>query len=228
MPECGQTFDVSVSETQKTTLTRKDNLMNKFFAVLILAVLISPFLFACNGDGFQRQSFQQSTLYAMLEPADKIDNMVITTGAEDATPLWAFCLPTVKSDHLIMVDCGEVSFSRLAIGHTFGVMNLVPEGTDWSELNWELSLDGHPIDLSAFGNYSFVHPDLAPNPSLIKEVFRSTKVWDVVLENPAKGAHVLYGRAQSKDETYIWIVDFTIATSDYKEVYILFRTAESY
>ena len=97
----------------------------------------------------------------MLESGDQIDSMVITTGVEDAAPLWAFCLPTVKSDHLITVDCAEVTFSKLAIGHTFGLMDLAPKGLVWSELNWELSLDGHPIDLNAFGTHSFVHPDLA-------------------------------------------------------------------
>ena len=86
---------------------------------------------------------------------------------------------------------------------------------NWILFLYVLYLDGHPIDLSAFDTYSFVHPDLAPDPSPVKEVFRSLKVWDVVLENPAPGAHVLYGRAHFDDQTYTWVVNFTTSTSNY-------------
>jgi hypothetical protein len=201
------------------TCIRKENLMNKLSRVFLLAIL-PLFAFACGGGGMHWSAVPLLSAPPMLEPGDKIDTMVITTGTEAASPLWAVCLPTVKNDHLITINCGEVPFSRLAIGHTFGVMDLLPEEADWSELTWELSLDDHAIDLDAFGTYSFVHPDIAPNPSPIKEVFRSVKVWDVVLENPTPGTHVLYGRAHSKDETYTWMVNFIATTTDMQVVNI--------
>jgi len=191
--------------------------MNKLLRVFLLAIFPLVAL-ACGQGGLHWSAIPLVSVPRMLEPGDKIDTMVITTGAEDAVPLWAFCVPTVINDRLITADCGEVSFSKLAIGHTFGVMDVVSEGHDWPDLKWELYLDGHPIDLNAFGIYSFVHPDLALSPSPIREVFRSVRVWDVVLENPAPGAHVVYGQAQSEGETYTWIANFTATTTDMQVV----------
>lgn len=187
--------------------------MSKLLRIL-LAVIFPLLAFACGQGGLHWSAAPLLSVPRMLEPGDKIDTMVITTGAGDAAPLWAFCRPRVKNEHLITVDCGEVSFSKLAIGHTLGVMDLVPEGTDWSELAWELYLDGKPIDLDSFGTYSFVHPDLASHPSPIKEVFRSVQIWDVVLENPTPGAHVVYGHARSGGETYTWVVNFIVTGAD--------------
>lgn len=182
--------------------------MNKLLKLCLLAVF--PLLVFAYGQGGRAWSAMPSSVAPVLEPGDKIDSMVITTGAKDAAPLWMFCLPTVKNDHLITADCGEVSFLKLAIGHTFGVLDLASEGHDWSDLKWGLDFDGQPIDLNAFGIYSFVHPDLALNPSSIKEVFRSIKVWNVVIENPTPGPHVVYGHVQSGGEIYTWIVNFVV------------------
>ena len=98
-------------------------------------------------------------------------------------------------------------------GHTLGVMDLVDPSIGWDDLNWELSLDGHPIDLEAFGVYEFVHPDFPPSPSPVREVFRMFRVWDVVLVNPVPGTHQLQGQAQSPNaaEPYTWVVNFTVA-----------------
>ncbi len=187
--------------------------MNKLLRILLFALL--PLLaIACGQGGLHWSTVPLFSAPSMLEPEDKIDTMVITTGVEAATPLWAFCLPTIKNDHLITADCGAVSFSKLTIGHTFGVMDLASEGLDWSNLKWELYLDGHPIDLNSFGTYSFVHPDLALDPAPIKEVFRSVRVWNVVLENPTPGPHVVYGHVRSGNETYTWIVNFIVATTE--------------
>ena len=188
--------------------------MNKLLKIFILVAVLPPLLLACSKKGAPSQLFEQSVAYPLLKPGGKIDDMLITTDMERAIPLWSFCLPTRENEHLITVNCDELSFDKLAIGHTFGVMDLVPEPIDWEELTWQIALDGQPVDLEAFGAYDFVHPDLAPNPSQVREVFRTIRVWNIVLENPAPGAHVLYGRAQSEDETYTWIVNFTVATTD--------------
>ena len=183
--------------------------MNNLLKVFSLAV-VSLFIFACGIPGRPRSAAQLSSVPPMIEPGDKIDNMVVTTGAEDATPLWAFCQPTMNNDHLIMLACGEVSFSRLAIGHTFGVMDLALEESDGTELTWELYLDGNPIDLDSFGTYSFIQPELTNDPSPIKKGFRSVEGWDVVIENPTPGAHIISGHARSGDKTYTWVVNFTV------------------
>src|SRR5688500_20261144 len=107
MSECGQSFNVSVSEIQKTRFIRKENLMNKLFRFFMLAAFCSLFGVACARQGLHGTAIQPFSGPPMLEPGDQIGSMVITTGAEDAAPLWAFCLPTVNSDHLLMVDCGD-------------------------------------------------------------------------------------------------------------------------
>jgi len=75
-------------------------------------------------------------------------------------------------------------------------------------------VDGHPIDLEAFGVSTFASPDFAPRPSPVQEVFEVVRLWNVVLVHPTPGMHRLQGRAQSPDgaETYTWAVNFTIAT----------------
>lgn len=188
--------------------------MYKLSRFFVLAIAASAFLFAFNQRGVERHTSEGSLAYPMLEPGGKIDEMVITTGMEEAFPLWAICSPKKVNDHSIVADCGELSHANLGIGHTLGVMDLIPASIEWEELNWEMSLDGRPINLEAFGVYKFVHPSIAPSPSPVREVFGVLRVWDVVLVNPTPGTHRLQGQAQSPDgaEPYTWVVNFTIAT----------------
>ncbi|MFN8384850.1 MAG: hypothetical protein U0V48_03040 [Anaerolineales bacterium] len=148
---------------------------------------------------------------SMLKSGDEIDGMIITTGAARTPPLWAFCSPASENDDVVNTDCRVPQVSELAIGHTFGLANPKLQTLDWSELTWELTLDGQPVDLEAFGAYNFLVPDLAPYPSPIREVFRQVKGWDVVLINPTPGRHLLEGVAYTTGETYYrWSVIFTI------------------
>src|SRR5215211_3039728 len=152
--------------------------MNKLSRFLVIATAISSFLFVFSQEEIERHFSGSFSTYPMLKPGEKIADMVITTGVERAYPLSAFCSATKENDHSIRVDCGELSVcANVAIGQTFGVMglihamNLIPQPINWEELIWEMSVDGHPIDLEAFGVYDFVHPDLAPSPSPVREVF---------------------------------------------------------
>ena len=165
---------------------------------LLIAVVI-----ACQPVG-------QSTDNSMLKPGDEIDGMVITTGISESPPLLAFCSPALENDGATTVDCQVPPSPKLAIGHSFGVADQALQAMDWSALTWELSLDGHSIDLQAFGIHDFVIPDLAPRPSPIREIFRQMKAWDVVLTNPTPGVHTLHGVARSEADTYRWAVNFTI------------------
>lgn len=156
------------------------------------------------------QPVRQSTDRSMLKPGDEIDGMVITTGTAKTLPLWAFCSPALENDGVVSVDCRVPPLSRLAIGHTFGLADSALQTLDWSTLSWELDLDGHLLDLEAFGTYDYVMPDLAPHPSPIREVFRQFKAWDVVLTNPKPGMHTLHGVARAETDTYGWVVNFNI------------------
>jgi len=149
----------------------------------------------------------------MLKPGDQIDGMVITTGVADAPPLWAFCSPAPENIDRFTVNCLVPFLPKLAVGHTFGLADPALQTLDWSALTWELYLDGHALDVEAFGMYDFVLPDLASPPSPIREVFRQIKAWDVVLMNPTLGLHTLQGVARTGANTYTWAVNFTVEES---------------
>jgi hypothetical protein len=189
--------------------------MNKLLRFLVVATATSAFLFAFSQGGSERHFAGRFLTYPLLKPGEKIDDMVLTAGVEHAFPLSTFCSPIKENDHLIRVDCSELSLcANLAIGQTFGVMDLVPPSISWEELSWEMSVDGHPIDLNAFGLSDIVRPDLAPSPSPVREVFKVVRLWNVVLLNPTPGMHRLQGQAQTRDGAapYTWVVNFTVPT----------------
>ena len=184
--------------------------VSRFFTV---AVAISAFLFAYSPRETERHFSGRFLTDPMLKPREMIGDMVITTGVENTIPFWILCSNTNEDNHSIRVDCGELSYDKLAIGHTFGVMDLIRQCINWEDYNWEMSLDGHPIDLKAFGVSDIVRPDLASSSSPVREVFRRVRLWNVVLVNPTRGMHRLQGQAQSPDgaATYTWVVNFTVA-----------------
>ena len=189
--------------------------MNRLSRFLVVAVVLSSFLVAFSPRGIDTHFFGRFLTHPMLKPGEKIDEMVVTSGVEDAFPLSAFCSPTKENDHSIRVDCGELSLcANLAIGQTFGVTDLIPASIDREDLIWKMFVDGHPIGLEAFGVSDFVHPGLALSPSPVRELFKVGRLWNVVLVNPTPGMHRVQGQAQTRDgaETYTWAVNFTVAT----------------
>jgi hypothetical protein len=194
--------------------------MNKFSKLLVFAIAASSFLFAYSQREIGSYFSERFLSFPTLQPGETIEEMALTTGVEDAYPLSAFCSATKENDYSIRVDCGELSVcANLAIGQTFGVidlihaMNLIPQPINWDELVWEMSVDGYPIDLEAFGVEDIVYPDLARSPSPVREVFKMERLWNVVLVNPTPGMHTLQGRAHHRDgaEPYTWTVNFTVA-----------------
>ena len=182
--------------------------MNKLSRFLVIAIVASSFLFAFSQRGSGSYKSGRYFTDSLLEPGDEIVDMVITTGVKNAFPLWAVCAPKKVDDYSIKADCGDLSYDNLAIGHTLGVMDLVDPSTDWEELNWEMFVDGHHIDLSAFGVYEFVHPDFPSKP--LGEVFRVIRIWDVVLINPTPGMHRIEGQVHDGEAAYTWILNFTV------------------
>ena len=184
--------------------------MNKLFRIIGLLAVIASSVTMFDKLLFQAQPVAESSSSPMLKPGDRIDDMLITTGAGTAPPLWAFCSSTQASDSLTTVDCHVPLLPKLAIGRVLGAADQVLQPLDWSTLRWEMYLDEQLIDLNDFGTYSFILPDLAPHPSPIREVFRKMTVWDIVLVNLKPGIHKLRGTVQVESDTYIWNVDITI------------------
>ncbi len=187
--------------------------MNKLFRIISLLAVIASSVTVFDKLLFQVQPVAESSSSPMLKPGDRIDDMLITTGAGTAPPLWAFCSSTQASDSLTTVDCHVPLLPKLTIGRVFGAADQVLQPLDWSALRWKMYLDEQLIDLNDFGTYNFILPDLAPHPSPIREVIRKTTVWDVVLVNPAPGNHTLRGLVNTENGTYEWIVNFTVDAS---------------
>ena len=76
--------------------------MNKLsiFSV-IAAITASSFFFAFSQGRIARTFSEKDKTFPMLEPGDEIVDMVITTGIEDAFPLWSICAPKKVDDHSI-------------------------------------------------------------------------------------------------------------------------------
>lgn len=188
--------------------------MNKLSKILAVAIFATLFLFAFSQYGIGNYISGRYLTEAMLKPGEKIDAMVIATGVENAYPLSAFCKPVKENAHSIRMDCDVLSIrANIAVGDTSAMMDLIPSTMDWNELVWEMSVDGHPIDLEAFGIYEVVRPYMTTKPSPVREAFKWFRLWDVVLVNPTPGRHTVQGQAQSQDgtEMYTWAVNFTVA-----------------
>jgi hypothetical protein len=188
---------------------RKENLMNKLFRIFMLAVFCPLFSVACG-----QQELDWSADPYMLEPGDQIDGMVITTGADDAPPLWTFCSPAQHVGNLTTSDCSVPVIPRLAIGHIFTPGDDALTMLDWSEINWELTIDDQPIDLESFGTHEFALPGLSHNPSPMREVFLKFTAWDIVLTNLNPGEHTIHGMAQMGSDSHSWLMYLKIEGND--------------
>lgn len=140
---------------------------------------------------------------SMVSIGDEIDGMILTTGAADARPLWVFCSSEV-SGNMTTADCRVPQLEKLAIGHVLLGTDVAFGDAEWSDLQWELYLDDQYIDLQQFGTYDYLLPTMAPNPSLVREVFMKFRAWDVVLMNLQPGAHTLDGMVRADGEEYRW------------------------
>jgi hypothetical protein len=170
------------------------------FAKVLLAILVV----AC-----QSPVKMASAHVAMINLGDEIDGMKLTNGAADARPLWVFCASTV-SNGVTTANCRVPQMPKLAIGHVFFATDRAFRGMEWSELQWELYIDDMYINLDDFGTYNYVLPTMAPNPSLVREVFMKFTAWDIVLTNLQPGEHTIEGHVRSDDEEYSWIVNLVI------------------
>jgi hypothetical protein len=187
--------------------------MKKLFRFFMLAALIPPFLFACGADGLHWQSLKQSATHARIEPGDTIDSMVVTTGADDAPPLWAFCSNSPEGKGSYILDCRTPALASLGIGNIFLYAEDAIRNLNWSDLVWELSIDAQEVDLESFGTLDYVVPNMSKNASLVREFYQDCRrgtAWNIVLTDLKPGHHTLWFVAQSDTESYTWFVNLVI------------------
>jgi len=160
------------------------------------------------------QSASQSPGSEMLRPGDVIDGMSLRTGAAEVPPIWAFCASVVEEGNTTISFCNVPSLHDLGIGCIFTVGAGKLSDWNWSELIWEFFFDDKAVDLESFGIYEMVLPSLASKPSPVREVFRQTRNWDVVLTDLRPGQYTLRGIAHTGTNTYTWIIYLTIEEND--------------
>jgi hypothetical protein len=146
----------------------------------------------------------------MFKPGDVIDGMSLTTGANDAIPLWAFCSSPQSVGNITNSKCTVPLIPRLAIGHIIMPGDDTLAMLDWSAISWELTIDDQSVDLQSFGTYDFAMPAMTHRPAPIREVFVRFTAWDVVLTDLNLGKHILQGSARMGNESYTWVVHLTI------------------
>jgi hypothetical protein len=157
------------------------------------------------------QTSAQLSMSDALSLDTSLDGMTLTKGASEVPALWLFCSSQV-SGNVTTAECEVPPLPRLAIGHAFLASDAL-RGADWSELRWELSIDGQPVDLDEFGTYDYVMPTMAPNPSFVREVFMKFTAWDIVLTDLQPGKHTLHGVVRTDAEEYSWVVNIAIGGS---------------
>jgi len=187
-----------------------NNTMNRLFRTIQVLAGFVFFASACSTQTGHALVEDQSSGFPMLRPGDTIDEMVITTGAAEASPLWAYCSLPQENTQVTTMDCDIPPLTKVAIGYVFGPNDEELQSLDWSTLAWELFIDDHPVDLAAFGTYEFAVPGLANHPSQVREVFRKMTVWDVVLENMKPGRYTLLSRIQLNGNTYEWLANIEV------------------
>lgn len=172
------------------------------FIFIVIGLLIRVAVIA-------HQSLGQSIDQSLLQPGEEIDGMTLTTGASDAPPLWAFCYYQ-EGNHGVEAHCRVSQMPKLAIGHAFLAPGNILSQAEWSEITWELSLDGRAIDLNEFGTYNYALPRIEPGSSPFREVFMKYTAWDIVLRDLQPGIHTLQGHAHTDTEEYSWVVVLTV------------------
>jgi hypothetical protein len=207
MPEYVQTY---IQNVAGHIFTGKENQMNKLFRFLLLTVFIPPWLFSCGAGRVTGQSLQQSAAHSMIEPGDTLSTMIITTGADDAPPLWAFCSSSPEGKSSYMLDCHVPVLASLGITNIFSSTNEATANLDGSDLVWNLWIDGQKVNLDSFGRIDYAVPSMSKSPSQIREIMMKGTAWNIVLTDLVPGHHTLWFVAQGSSETYTWFVSLEI------------------
>ena len=181
----------------------KQPLFPKLFSAILLLVTLA----ACQS--MAKAQISPILMSDALSLDTRLDGMILTKGASQVPALWLFCSSQV-SGTVTTAECQVPQMPRLAIGHAFLPSEEALRGTEWSELDWELSIDGQPVNLDEFGTYDYVMPTMAPNPSLVREIFMKFTAWDIVLSDLQPGSHTLHGLVRTEAEEHSWVVNLSI------------------
>ncbi len=179
-----------------------------FTRMLVRILIIAGMLSVLASCGKQAPSAAR-----ILKEGDHLNGMVVTSGTTDAVPLEAFCMFNLDEDLTNTIDCQVPPLPKLAIGHLIGLTGGALQELDWSELDWQIYLDGYLLDMDTFDKQAYVEPVILSSPSPVREVFMQRKTWDIVLLNPGFGLHTLLCTVKDDSVVYNWVVNFMIRST---------------
>jgi hypothetical protein len=183
--------------------------IKRFSHVLSLGLLI--LMTAC-------QSTSQPLSAVLSQSGEATNGMSLTTGAADASPLWAYCSPSQENTHIRTFHCRAPAWQTLAVGHLFLLTDAALLERREADLKWQLTIDDRIVDLESFGTFDYVMPAMPASPSPIRKVFARVTDWNLVMTNLSPGEHVLSFRAQNETESYMWLVQLVIEPADRAEM----------
>jgi len=185
--------------------------MNRNRFVHLLSVGVLFLLAACQAAG-------QPGSAALVRSGDAIDGLNLATGAAEAAPLWAYCSATQEPTHVRTFDCRAPVWQTLAVGNLFLLADAALLNRGGADLAWELSIDEYVVDLESFGTFDYMTPSMLAGPSPNREVFAMVTDWNLVMTNLNPGQHTLYFRAQTEEDSYMWLVNLVIEGSDVTDI----------
>lgn len=120
----------------------------------------------------------------MIEPGDKIGDMIVEQGVEPILGpwIWEFCEfwdPGTEPASFAS-DCTVPSIPGLAIGFGFYATETALS-SGWEAMTWEISIDGYQLDLEKFSWVESDLPEIGPN--------MKRRNWFINLIDPSLGQH---------------------------------------
>ena len=175
------------------------------FAKLVLALFLA--LSPSNGKPVAAHA-------SSLSLGDRINGMTLSKGADNAHSLWTFCFNSPEGEGSYILDCRVPALASPRIGNLLLYANeAIP--LDWSDLVWELSIDGQAVDLEPFETFDYVLPNMSKIlSSPVLESFKRGTGWNIVLTDLKPGHHTLWLVAESKMGSYTWLVSLDIEPVD--------------
>lgn len=166
----------------------------KYIPIIVYCILFSVLLVNCRPPASVLPTATPTPvrrIKGMIEPGDKIGDMVVTFGLNyNVKSIWDYCDPV--GNHL---ECEVPPMSKLFIGQGSWSRTTQDMEEEWKSSKCELILDGQPLDLPAFGTHDYI-VDMDGSA-----YFRMV---NVVLEQPTLGTHTLRWVVHHAETNELW------------------------
>jgi hypothetical protein len=166
----------------------------KGLVCLVLLVLVVALLGSCAPAALTPADTGKA-----IEPGDRIGNVTVTKGeGEDILYLWnGQCIGQSDVEDSCKADVGakaNVSVGVYDETHTGKLDSL------WAEHTYEMSLEGRPVNLQAFGSIDVPHP-----------LVLTLRAWNVVLIADTPGQVTVHSKGVVHGEPFTQTVTYTFS-----------------